>query len=329
MDPWSEKFQAALEGADLDALRLCTKSDLHNHGILGGSRAIVKQLTGHDVEPLNRKLVSMDQMHAWVDANIGRLFEGARGRLLGIKAAFGQARRDGVIRLGIGEDVWAITLYQGRAQQLTRGLQSLHREIAPDIEWIPQLGLSRHCSSADLERWAASFLELDFYRAIDLSGDEFAQPIGAFKALFRSARAAGLRLKAHVGEWGTADDIWRAVEELELDEVQHGIVAVQSLRVMRLLADNRIRVNVCPTSNVMLGRVAGLKVHPIRELYDAGVLVTVNTDGVLVFGQGVSEEFLSLYQARLFSAGELDEIRRNGLRDAPASSPVDKPVAPI
>ena len=103
--------------------------------------------------------------------------------------------------------------------------------------------------------------------------------------------------------------------ELELDEVQLGIAAAGSSAVMRMLADNHIRLNVCPTSNVMLGRVDRLETHPIRKLYDAGVKVTVNTDDVLVFGKGVSEEFLGLHQAKVFNADELDAIRRVGLSD--------------
>jgi adenosine deaminase len=66
---------------------------------------------------------------------------------------------------------------------------------------------------------------------------------------------------------------------------------------------------------VLLGRVESLAEHPIRKLYDAGVRVTVNTDDVLVFGHSVSDEFLNLYRAGLFSAAELDEIRQNGLSD--------------
>ena len=65
----------------------------------------------------------------------------------------------------------------------------------------------------------------------------------------------------------------------------------------------------------MLGRVETLATHPIRRLFDAGVVVTVNTDDVLVFGQGVSEEFLSLYHARVFDPEELNAIRLAGLSD--------------
>jgi adenosine deaminase len=109
--------------------------------------------------------------------------------------------------------------------------------------------------------------------------------------------------------------VWRAVETLELDEVQHGIAAAASPPVLRFLVDHKIRLNVCPTSNVLLGRVESLAAHPIRTLYDAGVKVTVNSDDALVFGKGVSEELLGLLQARLFTAAELDEIRCNGLSD--------------
>ena len=68
-------------------------------------------------------------------------------------------------------------------------------------------------------------------------------------------------------------------------------------------------MNVCPTSNVMLGGVSDLASHPIRILYDNGVPVTINTDDLMIFGQSVSEEYRNLYRARVLSAQELDDIR--------------------
>jgi adenosine deaminase len=257
----------------------------------------------------------MAEMHAWVEERLGSLFNGPRGRLRAFEATIVQAKYDGVARLEIGEDVWAITLFDGDASKLTSELAAVHARVAPEVEWIPQLGLSRHCLIKTLMRWLAPFLELGTWRTLDLSGDELAQPIECFRPLYRMAKDRGLRLKAHVGEWGSADDVWRAVKELELDEVQHGIAAAGSPAVMRTLADNHIRLNVCPTSNVMLGCVDRLETHPIRKLYDAGIEVTVNTDDVLVFGKGVSEEFLGLYQANVFDADELDLIRQAGLSD--------------
>lgn len=82
---------------------------------------------------------------------------------------------------------------------------------------------------------------------------------------------------------------------------------------MRALADAAVRLNICPTSNVKLGRVNTLRDHPIRTLFDAGVRVTINTDDPLIFGCALSGEFLALYQAGVMTAAELDAIRREGL----------------
>jgi adenosine deaminase len=308
-------FQEALRTGSLEALRSIPKSDLHNHAIGGGNRAWISRMTGRDIPPLARPLNSMTEMHAWVDRQFGSVFSGADGRLKAFEATFVQARHDGVTRLEVGEDVWAVTLFDRDAARLTSKLIEIHARVAPDIEWIPQLGMSRHCTVSNLTSWLKPFIDLGFYKSLDLSGDELCQPIENFKPVYRMAKAAGLRLKAHVGEWGDADSVWRAVEELELDEVQHGVAAAQSEAVMRFLANNHIRLNICPTSNVMLGRVETLAAHPIRKLFDAGVIVTVNTDDVLVFGQGVSEEFMNLFHAKLFGADELELIRVAGLTD--------------
>jgi adenosine deaminase len=308
-------FQNALREGSLAALRRVPKSDLHNHAYAGGNREWVARELGHDIAPLERPLNSMSEMHTWVDRQFGSVFAGPEGRLKAFEATFVQARYDGVTRLEVGEDVWAITLFDKDAARLTSSLAEIHARVAPNIEWIPQLGMSRHCSVANLTNWLKPFLEIGLYKTLDLSGDEHSQPIENFKRLYRMAKAAGLRLKAHVGEWGDADSVWRAVEELELDEVQHGIAAAQSGQVTQFLADNRIRLNICPTSNLLLGRVPSLAAHPIRKLFDGGVIVTINTDDVLVFGRSVSEEFLSLFRAKLFSDDELERIRLAGLTD--------------
>jgi adenosine deaminase len=187
--------------------------------------------------------------------------------------------------------------------------------IGSDIDLRLQIGLSRHCKIVDLEKWIEPFLEHECFYSIDLYGDELAQPIENFKGIYRKAKEKGLILKAHVGEWGDADSVKRAVSELELNEVQHGISASQSPQVMNWLADNDIQLNICPTSNVMLGRVESIKKHPIRKLFDAGIKVTINSDDVLIFDSSVSGEYMKLFKAGIFNAEELDIIRMNGLTD--------------
>jgi adenosine deaminase len=308
-------FIEALEADNLAGVRASPKADLHTHCAGSGNRDFLRQRTGVDIAPVGAPLHSMAEMHAWFGANIGRLFDGVEGSKLALEASFAQAKADGVTRIELGYDCWVITQGFASAAAVAEQQVAAHQAAAPEIEWLRQISMSRHCSFRALDLWLSPFLELGFHQTLDLSGDELAQPIEAFAPLYRKAKAAGLRLKAHVGEWGTADDVRRAVEVLELDEVQHGIAAVDDADVMRFLAGNRIRLNVCPTSNLMLSRVESLAKHPVRKLFDAGVRVTVNSDDALIFGSGVSDNFLALHRSGLFTAAELDQIRLNGLHD--------------
>ena len=309
------EFTDALIQGDLEAVRRCPKADLHNHFVLGGSRKFLREHSGKDIQPIKKPMHSMDEMHAWNSHNLGAFSETSEGRRILIRAAFLQAKEDGVTILEIGEDVWGLgEFFHGNIEELVEAFETAHQEIAPAIELRLQIGLSRHCSIAYLEDCLSHFWGCRAFYSIDLYGDELAQPIENFTSIYRRAKTEGLRLKAHVGEWGTADDIRRAVECLELNEVQHGIAAVEDPSVIRFLADNRIRLNITPSSNYLLGRVSDLKMHPIARLYRSGVDVTINSDDVLLFDSDVSKEYLRLYQCGCLSAEELDDIRKNGLK---------------
>lgn len=314
------EFRDALIRGDLAAVRSCPKADLHNHFVLGGSRAFLRRHTGREIRPLNQPIHSMDEMHAWYARNLGASFETPEGRRLLIRAAFAQAKEDGVTVLEIGEDVWGLdAFFHGDVEELVTAFETAHREIAPETELRLQIGLSRHCEISYLEDCLSHFWGCKAFYSIDLYGDELAQPIENFRSIYRRAKAEGLRLKAHVGEWGTAEDVRRAVECLELDEVQHGIAAAEDPSVIPFLVDHHIRLNITPSSNFLLGRVENLQNHPIAKLYHSGVDVTVNSDDVLIFDSDVSKEYLRLYQSGCLNAEELDDIRKNGLRSVERS----------
>ena len=309
------EFVDALIQENLEAIRRCPKSDLHNHFVLGGSRHFLREYSGRDILPIKHPLHSMDEMHAWNSKNIGTNFETPEGRRMLIQATFLQAKDDGVTILEIGEDVWGLgEFFNGSIEELVDAFETAHQEIAPDIELRLQIGMSRHCDIAYLENCLSHFWGCKAFYSIDLYGDELAQPIENFKAIYRRAKSEGLRLKAHVGEWGKAEDVRRAVECLELDEVQHGISAAEDPSVIRFLRDNHIRLNITPSSNYLLGRVTDLKNHPIAELYRNGIDVTINSDDVLIFDSDVSKEYLRLYQCGCLNADELDDIRKSGLK---------------
>ena len=308
-------FTDELKQENIEGIRRFPKADLHNHFVLGGSRKYLHEHKGVNIEPIREPLHSMDEMHAWNEKNIGQVFNSPEGRRMLISAAFAQAKEDGVSILEIGEDVWGLgEFFHGDIKELVAAFETANQEIAPEIELRLQIGLSRHCDIGYLEDCLSHFWGSKAFYSIDLYGDELAQPIENFKSIYRRAKSEGLKLKAHVGEWGTAEDVRRAVECLELDEVQHGIAAAEDTTVVRFLADNHIRLNITPSSNYLLGRVKDLKSHPIAKLYRSGVDVTINSDDILIFDSDVSKEYLRLYQCGCLSSEELDDIRRNGLK---------------
>ena len=307
-------FIEALKSENIENIRKIPKADLHNHFVLGGNRDYIFRKTGHDVKPITKPLASMREMDEWNGRYIGEHFNTPEGRCFLIEAAFVQAKYDGVALLEIGEDVWGLNeFFHNDVGELIYTFQETNQRIAPETELRLQIGLSRHCPVDYLEDCLKRFRGRKEFYSIDLYGDELSQPIENFTPIYRKAADEGLVLKAHVGEWGTAKDIVTAVSALHLDVVQHGIAAADDEDVMDFLADNRIRLNITPSSNILLRRVHEMEKHPIAKLYRHGIDITINSDDILIFDSDVSKEYLRLYRSGCLTAEELDDIRIKSL----------------
>jgi adenosine deaminase len=310
----SARFIEGLERCDLDLLRSVPKGDLHHHSWMGGRLSYVERRLGEQIPPPPRRFEVFNDLLEWNLKTFAPYVASVDKREIAIEAAFAQAALDGVTVLATSFGTLMLErLYDNDLTRQRAAFERLRQAYAPHVELRPVLGLNRAHDLDFLMRAVNAHAENGYYVGVDLYGDEFARPIRELVPVYRRAKALGLRLTAHVGEYGDADSVRAAVEELELDEVQHGIAAASEPAVMRFLADHGVQLNICPTSNLRLGRAESYARHPIRTLYDHGVQVTVNTDDVIFFDQGVSEEFLNLYRAGNWTAQELDEIRRNGL----------------
>lgn len=308
-------FIEALKTGDLEAVRSFPKADLHNHFVLGGNRQYIYEKYGYEIKPISNVLSSMSEMEDWNGKYIGCHFGSTEGRKRLIEATFQQAKRDGISILEIGEDVWGLgAFFHNNIEELIYSFQEANARIAPNTSLRLQIGLSRHCPIEYLQDCLKHFWGHKVFYSIDLYGDELAQPIESFIPIYEKAAENGLVLKAHVGEWGTAQDVVTAVKALHLSEVQHGIAAIQDNEVIDFLIENNIRLNITPTSNVLLGRVPDMKHHPIGQLWRKGVNVTINSDDVLLFDSDVSKEYLRLFQSGCLTAEELDDIRINALQ---------------
>ncbi|MEU3747395.1 MULTISPECIES: adenosine deaminase [Streptomyces] len=124
-----------------------------------------------------------------------------------------------------------------------------------------------------------------------LGGPEIGVPRPQFKPYFDLARAAGLHSVPHAGETTGPETVWDAINDLGAERIGHGTSSVQDPALLAHLAEHRIALEVCPTSNIATRAVATLDEHPIRQMVDAGVLVTVNSDDPPMFGTDLNNEY--------------------------------------
>ncbi|MFC7931436.1 adenosine deaminase [Streptomyces cinereoruber] len=124
-----------------------------------------------------------------------------------------------------------------------------------------------------------------------LGGPEIGVPRPQFKPYFDRARAAGLRSVPHAGETTGPETVWDAIRDLGAERIGHGTSSVRDPELLAYLAEHRIALEVCPTSNIATRAVATLDEHPIRKMVDAGVLVTVNSDDPPMFGTDLNNEY--------------------------------------
>lgn len=309
-----QKFIKSLQENHILDLQKVPKSDLHNHAGRGGNIQYIGAWANAKIEPPAKPFDTLFQMQEWFENNIKCYCTGIQGYLKRIEAAFVQAYKDNIKVLSMSFGIGEID-FLGGMELFISTVSALHQCYAPNTRFFPELALGRESMIDIVGDRLDEILSYSWFKSVDICNDEFAQPIINFKPIYKFAKASGLRLKAHVGEFGSADDVMEAVEELELDEVHHGIAASQSAQIMKWLAVNKIQLNVCPTSNVMLKLVESYANHPIRKLYDYAVPVTINTDDLLIFNQSVSQEYLNLYNYNLMTADELNTIRENGLNN--------------
>ena len=124
-----------------------------------------------------------------------------------------------------------------------------------------------------------------------LGGPEVGVARPQFRPFFEQARAAGLHSVPHAGETTGPGTVWDALRELGAERIGHGTSLTQDPALLAHVVEQRIPIEVCPTSNLATRAVARLEDHPVKQLYAAGAVVTINSDDPPMFGTTLNREY--------------------------------------
>jgi len=198
---------------------------------------------------------------------------------------------------------------------LERARQRAELELGLSLYWI--FDAVRHFTVEEAVRVFRKAAELrpqyPSIIGIGLGGDERQAGSEPFRALYAEAAKAGLRLTNHAGETTGPAAIWEALA-IGSERIGHALSAIQDDALLQELKVRGIPLELNPTSNVRTGVCASFAEHPLRRYFDAGLLVTLNSDDPAFFGSDVANEYLLAHIVQGFSREELRRLAANSIR---------------
>ncbi|MGW7008383.1 adenosine deaminase [Streptomyces sp. NPDC054933] len=280
------------------------KAELHVHHVGSASPRIVAELAARhadskvpaDLDALAEYFTFRDFAH-FIDVYLSvvdLIRDAADVRLLTFEIARDMARQNiryaeltltpySSVRRGIPAQAFMEAIEDART--------AAEREFGTVLRWCFDIPGEAGLESAEVTTELALAHGPEGLVSFGLGGPEIGVPRPQFKPYFDRARAAGLHSVPHAGETTGPETIWSALRDLGAERIGHGTSAVRDPRLLEHLAEHRIPLEVCPTSNIATRAVATLDEHPIRAMVDAGVLVTVNSDDPPMFGTDLNTEY--------------------------------------
>ncbi|MEM2336346.1 MAG: adenosine deaminase [Candidatus Bathyarchaeia archaeon] len=154
----------------------------------------------------------------------------------------------------------------------------------------------------------------DWIVAVGLDSAEIGNPPSKFQKVFEKAIDEGFLTVAHAGEEGPAEYVWEAIKLLKVSRIDHGNHALDDENLVKELARQKIPLTLCPLSNLKLGVVKSMEEHPLRKMFDKGLLVTVNSDDPAYFGGYINENYIAVQRALRLDAHHIFELAKNSFQ---------------
>ena len=198
---------------------------------------------------------------------------------------------------------------------LERARERGERELGLSLYWI--FDAVRHFTVEEagvvFRKAAEMRLENPSIVGIGLGGDERKAGSKPFRSFYAEAGKAGLRLTNHAGETTGPEAIWEALE-IGSERIGHALSAIEDTALLEELRVRAVPLELNPTSNVRTGVCASFAAHPLRRYFDAGLMVTLNSDDPAFFGSDVANEYLLAHTEQGFTREELRQLAANSIR---------------
>ena len=311
-------------------IRRLPKAELHLH--LEGAilpSTLVELSQRHDKTPIT--LAQAEALYRFTDfSGFMDAFKAVTGQLihpedyeLAAWRMMQQLAAQGVVHAEVYISVGVIYLWRNHDPHvfepifagLERARERAQAELNLSVYWI--FDAVRHFTVAEAERVFRKAAELrpqfPSIIGIGLGGDERRTGSEPYRALYAQARASGLRLTNHAGETTGPEAIWEALS-IGSERLGHAVSATQDSTLVQELKTRSVPLELNPTSNVRTGVCPSFAAHPLRSYFDAGLLVTLNSDDPAFFGSDVANEYLLAHTVQAFTRAELRQLAENSIR---------------
>ena len=212
--------------------------------------------------------------------------------------------------VSVGVCLWRSQDFAALFEGMERGRERGARDFGVSLLWI--FDAVRHFGAEPAQRVAELAVQCQQRNvvALGIGGDESRGAPELFREVFAFAADHGLHLTAHAGETTPPESIWGALN-LGAERIGHGLTAAHDAELLEELAQRQIPVEICMTSNVLTGACPRLQDHPVRQYFDQGLMLTLNTDDPAMFHTSLSREYAIAQKTFGFSEEQLRELARN------------------
>ncbi len=147
-----------------------------------------------------------------------------------------------------------------------------------------------------------------------LGGPEIGNPPELYEEVFAHARELNLPSLPHAGETEGPASVWGAINSLQADRIGHGVRCLDDPNLVDCLVERQLPLDVCPTSNICLGVFPSIEEHPLPQLMDKGLLVTLNSDDPPMFNTTLTDEYYKAVDVFGFGFAEIKQLVLNGIQ---------------